>query len=338
MDSYEVAFAWERIGATVLIAGGFTVLCDHVETFADEVELVWKAKWNVGKVLFLVIRYSIWPCVIISTVSEYREVESDRFGPLSGLVHDMSTDSSTTYVTAAVFTGIALTQILFALRTWAIWSRARWVSVLIVTLFLAGFGGEIYIVAVSNGKVNAAPGQLKLPANIKTYGAQQSLLQPVAMWLILSVFDMVLMILALIKAIEQFKLRTASTTLMTIVYRDGILYIVGVFATSIAYLGVAFLPNGLSLTFITRIQYYLYTILACRIILHLRATVVQTEVGQSNGSGTVTSRSGHYLEFRVHVTTQRTVEYPSDRTVASFGHGRTEESSIIVIGPTQYDV
>lgn len=40
---------------------------DHLLTLFAEIDLVWRAKWNTGKVLFLLVRYMMWPelCFIL---------------------------------------------------------------------------------------------------------------------------------------------------------------------------------------------------------------------------------------------------------------------------------
>jgi len=45
-------------------AGLAFLLYDHIISFSDEVELVWKAKWTFAKAIFLLLRYAV-PCAFI---------------------------------------------------------------------------------------------------------------------------------------------------------------------------------------------------------------------------------------------------------------------------------
>lgn len=40
------------------------MIYDHIISFSDEVELVWKAKWTLPKTIFLLLRYAV-PCALI---------------------------------------------------------------------------------------------------------------------------------------------------------------------------------------------------------------------------------------------------------------------------------
>lgn len=45
-------------------------ICNFFETLADEINLIWSARWGAGKVLFLVVRYGAWPVMIVSLFGE----------------------------------------------------------------------------------------------------------------------------------------------------------------------------------------------------------------------------------------------------------------------------
>ncbi|KZV80617.1 hypothetical protein EXIGLDRAFT_780743 [Exidia glandulosa HHB12029] len=305
---------------------GVLILCDYVETFADEVELVWTANWRAGKILFIAIRYSIFPLLVFDVVNELCYTSDFAEYARGHPWHQprMSSASENNYVTWGIFCGILLTQIVFALRTWAIWSRPRWLTIFMSGLFAITLGAEIYFVAAWYGNISAPTAAVILPS--ETVG---SIAQPIAIWIVLSVFDAVLMTLTLVKTIEQFKYRSSGISFITIVYQDGILYLLAVLATSMVYLGVALIPNEVSLMLVANVQYKFYTILACRIMLHIRRGMV---VRMDNTFVQTTHR------FAFQSTTQAdTNSHPQcrDGAVEWFGQGLTDEaavSSILVIG------
>ncbi|KAF9262048.1 hypothetical protein L218DRAFT_1078234 [Marasmius fiardii PR-910] len=47
------------------IAGLVMLLYDHILSFSDEVELIWKARWTTPKTLFLILRYFVPPFLIV---------------------------------------------------------------------------------------------------------------------------------------------------------------------------------------------------------------------------------------------------------------------------------
>ncbi|KAL0575100.1 hypothetical protein V5O48_006876, partial [Marasmius crinis-equi] len=41
------------------------LLYDYLLTFSEEVELIWKARWTIPKVLFLIMRYCVPAALLI---------------------------------------------------------------------------------------------------------------------------------------------------------------------------------------------------------------------------------------------------------------------------------
>ncbi|EJD38831.1 hypothetical protein AURDEDRAFT_172151 [Auricularia subglabra TFB-10046 SS5] len=69
---------------------------DHLTTFSDELELIWRAPWSVGKIFFLASRYIAWPEFIISLYIELFNVPEGRC--YSGFV----------YITWSIVAGITV--------------------------------------------------------------------------------------------------------------------------------------------------------------------------------------------------------------------------------------
>jgi len=60
LQDFHQAAACKYIAA----AGLAFLVYDHIISFNDEVELVWKAKWTFPKATFLLLRYAV-PCALI---------------------------------------------------------------------------------------------------------------------------------------------------------------------------------------------------------------------------------------------------------------------------------
>jgi len=57
-------FQQGAISRYIAVAGLVFILYDHILSFSDEVELVWKASWTFPKAIFLLLRYAV-PCALI---------------------------------------------------------------------------------------------------------------------------------------------------------------------------------------------------------------------------------------------------------------------------------
>ncbi|EPQ54345.1 hypothetical protein GLOTRDRAFT_111644 [Gloeophyllum trabeum ATCC 11539] len=115
----ELVTVLRNVQATrYLSAAGLVVLLwDHLLTFEDEVEFVWKAEWAVPKVLFLGLRYIVPVMLIINTYQ------------MSGLVtHHLSDTVCKVWLSLAIYMGmisIAIGNFLVLLRLWILWDRKR---------------------------------------------------------------------------------------------------------------------------------------------------------------------------------------------------------------------
>ncbi|KAF5319358.1 hypothetical protein D9619_008677 [Psilocybe cf. subviscida] len=64
MDGITLLLAQSERSRYLGAAGLALTLYDHTLTLSDEIEYVWKAKWTIPKLLFLLIRYAV-PCALI---------------------------------------------------------------------------------------------------------------------------------------------------------------------------------------------------------------------------------------------------------------------------------
>ncbi|EJT96838.1 hypothetical protein DACRYDRAFT_59962, partial [Dacryopinax primogenitus] len=107
---------------------------DYILTFEQERELVWKASWSPGKVLFCLLRYLGSIDVVGFLFVEYGHPVSNLS---CSIVMYWLVSSATTVI------GFLCAGLILALRTWVIWDRGRicgaivgiaWCSVTVVVL------------------------------------------------------------------------------------------------------------------------------------------------------------------------------------------------------------
>ncbi|KAA1473315.1 hypothetical protein DENSPDRAFT_839774 [Dentipellis sp. KUC8613] len=122
-------------------AAGFVVLLyDHVLTFDDEVEYVWKARMSLPKFLFLFNRYLVPTLMVISTY---------EFSGFAGRV----LPDSVPWLSIALYLGILCvsnTNFVVLLRLWVLWDRWRnlvvWTLLCFIFTHLATFGMVTWVV------------------------------------------------------------------------------------------------------------------------------------------------------------------------------------------------
>ncbi|KAF8608374.1 hypothetical protein BDV93DRAFT_603198 [Ceratobasidium sp. AG-I] len=120
---------------------GFTVMMyDHVLTFTDEVQYIWKARKSPVVIMFLLNRY-VTPIVLAIDLYDKGGISSytsQEFCVTWYFVEGMW------YVVA-----FGITHALVSMRVAAMWGRPRWIVVLLVTLWVAYFTVTFGIVLMS---------------------------------------------------------------------------------------------------------------------------------------------------------------------------------------------
>ncbi|KAG8863484.1 hypothetical protein FRB96_008224 [Tulasnella sp. 330] len=125
MDPSELAAVVAELTQTVtdiqasryLAVAGFIVLIyDHLSTFSDEVQLIWRKPLSLVSILFLINRYTV---PVIIAIDMYDK---------GGLARNLS-DSSNFQVLS-----FAVTHALVALRVRALWGNRKWINALIIAM------------------------------------------------------------------------------------------------------------------------------------------------------------------------------------------------------------
>jgi len=131
------------------VAAVMILIYDHIITFPDEVELVWKGRWNLGKVLFIWNRYYYLAFLLAAQSIDLNNTASNEFCLRWGQIHPWLAIASS-----------ATVEFILSFRVWALYGKARWMTVFLGLLFLAEMSSLIAITAVTltNVGVLARPG------------------------------------------------------------------------------------------------------------------------------------------------------------------------------------
>lgn len=229
-------------------------LFDHACTFIPEVSLIWKAPWNIPKVLYILTKYL--PFFTLGVLFYYHNPSSD-FSMNQCL-------ASEKFITWMINISMCVAEMIFTIRTWAVWGRTRrmavFLSIFSVVIWLPVFAFMGLWVATLTPDSTLA----QLIPHICYCTTASSFVPANYAFIILSY--VVTLSLMSIKAYQQGTLNKLSK----LVYVDGILYYFYLFSFSIINLAIDLaLPNRYQ-NLLSKPQQILCSILACRLVLHLR--------------------------------------------------------------------
>jgi len=229
---------------------------DYMLTLPDEIRLIWPWEWKAGKILYIVTRYL---------------AISDQIGfLLFWFNRDFTADQCRLVFTAScwfLFTGIVIAQWIICMRTYAVWGQSKLILGVLVTLCL---GTEITSVIIMNDFIKGliwAPSPFPTITSCYVITTVNKLDVDYAM---IMVVEFAVLVLTFWKGVSQWKLRKNSP-LITVLYRDGVIFFFCLFAISIAnFFFYALSPTPVLLFLLPELQRILHSVLTARIILHLR--------------------------------------------------------------------
>ncbi|KAF8579728.1 hypothetical protein K439DRAFT_1637709 [Ramaria rubella] len=266
-QSAVVEAAYQMTNENYSLATCITLLVtDYFITFPREVELIWNAPWTFAKVIFLVNRYTSF-FVIVNIIS--------------CLVSDPDWCLALYWISAWTFwTGYALAELIFCLRTYAIWEKKRWVVILLTTMYTC-------IIFTMMGATAKIPPTIRLgTAPLGTHGCHIAAMDESPIYLELisfSLFELAIAGLTLMRAIYQLRgVDRAHSPLLVMLYRDGLLYFVYTAAITFANIVVLSISptEYLSLQLVSSLQRVLLNILSVRVMLHIRKVKAACEEGE----------------------------------------------------------
>ncbi|THH07271.1 hypothetical protein EW145_g3493 [Phellinidium pouzarii] len=251
-----------------------TFVYDWLLTFQDEIELIWRAEWTLGKVVFLLTRYLAFvdPAVFVVYMF-YPELDSNLCGSL--------------YTTSIhlLVVGIVVAELIMAIRVYALWGKSPCILAILVVLTLAASITSIFLIQRTLDFLFWPKSFLPrlIPCFMLSRNFELSH-QIFSVFLIEVLFDTVIMVLTAWKGIAQWGQDSGGSPLLLIFYRDGMAYFLCFFVLSMAnciiYLNVqtTIKYHDLLIEYVQQQSYVLmlrvfHSVLSTRIILNLREAV-----------------------------------------------------------------
>jgi len=244
-----------RLVDYVYVCAGAVYLYDYILTLHLEVKLVWFSRWTYTKVLFLVVRYmtfvnvwlGFWNIVFLG-----RSLEACR-------------TTSPVHIRLLVL-GIILSEVILAIRTWAVWHRNRYVGIGLGGLTIANVVVQCVMLEKYIPSFEYAPPPFPGWRGCFVTGADG------VMWVnftAMAVVEAAILILMAISAYWSYKWGN-SDELSHIVYRDGIqlyIYLLLISVGNVAIMKALPFEDTVTLSFIQEIM---YPVLTTRIVLNIR--------------------------------------------------------------------
>lgn len=213
----------------VEVAAATLFTYDYFTTLAAEVDLVWRGRWGVGKILFLMSRYVMWPEVVL--VFYY------------ALFKDAPTHCrfTFTYSMCSVLAALTIADAILVLGTWAIWQTSRRVLIFLSAFLCALTVTNAYYFARDMQEfILISPDQVD-PSIAKMLGRHSCTVTAIGRdigvpWIAVAAFELVIFLMTV------FKLRGGASTavkcrssrLSSAIHRDGTLYFTLLFGVSSA--------------------------------------------------------------------------------------------------------
>ncbi|EJD44943.1 hypothetical protein AURDEDRAFT_166130 [Auricularia subglabra TFB-10046 SS5] len=190
-----------------------------------------------------------------------------------------------------------MSSMILILRTWALWGAKR--SIL--------FSLALFLVAVATADSVIVASWIKNTVFIRASDAipvlhgcviESSTNHVGYGWIVLTSFELVIVILTLIKGFEHF--RVGQSNLIMSLYRDGILFFVYLFVLSLCNLLFIFTSPKEYVVMFGPMQRSFNAILSCKIVMHLQAalsvrpsTAPTEELSTHIALGSIVHSGGH---------------------------------------------
>ncbi|THH18664.1 hypothetical protein EW146_g2359 [Bondarzewia mesenterica] len=234
------------------------LLYDYALTFEQEVKYVWNSPFGAAKIMFFITRYSV---VIDLTVILYYQFMKDASSYECSLIFNITG--------WLIVWGLALSQLLIILRTWALWTCDKRIGVGLAILLAAIQAVDCFTFAKFLSSLTFVPMSSIFPhlkRGCVVSGGSEILIVDCVL---LAFFDTVIVILTLINGLRHQHVPRSNSKLIDTLYRDGE-YFANVVSITLTNVIIIFTAPSEYTNMLASIQRVMYSILPSRILLSIR--------------------------------------------------------------------
>ncbi|KAF9441183.1 hypothetical protein P691DRAFT_715303 [Macrolepiota fuliginosa MF-IS2] len=240
---------------------------DWILDFSSEVILVWKPKWSLITVLYMITRYMAFVDV---TVLVYQQLALNLT-----VKQCIIADATFGWMFTA---GLSIAELLLSLRTWAVWGQDFKVGVGLLIFYAGVMVPNFVNMAFFLKSVTFIPSIPEIPGCIVTGSSNRLYIN----WILLMVFDIGVCMLMIIQGYRSY-ISGGNSQLAKVVYRDGVLYYVYLVVLSMVNLIVILRLPRQYLALLSSPMRSIHSILTCRVVLHTRGQAKQGTIVLGDG-------------------------------------------------------
>ncbi|KIK64918.1 hypothetical protein GYMLUDRAFT_379369 [Collybiopsis luxurians FD-317 M1] len=245
-----------RMGLGITYAGSTLFLYDYVLTFGDEVRYVWRPKRiAIGSVAFFLARYCAMAATIIVLLPN-----SDNISGTSNSANVLRLVS------------IIASEVIIAVRTWAIWGRSFKILLALVAFSLAAVIPAAYIVSesvITSRVVALVSEQFIDVCSLSVESFEHAFVAP---YVLAILYESVTLTFSLVRILNWRKNipKNIRTPLIDNLWRDGVLYFSFMLVLGFINIGIV-LQQGIPeiRTASAELQAVIHSVLSTRIVMHL---------------------------------------------------------------------
>ncbi|KIJ34817.1 hypothetical protein M422DRAFT_51761 [Sphaerobolus stellatus SS14] len=179
---------------------------DYLLTIDREARLVWPVPWNFGKVLYFLTRYPVFAETFMVLYHQFAVLSP---GECTGLFRAIG---------FGLGIGTLIAESILAVRTWVIWHRNIRIGYILLGSLILCWTPLFYFLKIAlYSLVFTTPPHPETPG---CFLAKQSR-NLYIVFVIVMIFETLVLGLTLLKGVEHF--RGTNSTLVSVLYRDGIL-------------------------------------------------------------------------------------------------------------------
>ncbi|KAJ6576033.1 hypothetical protein DFH09DRAFT_1150238 [Mycena vulgaris] len=203
------------------LASGSIIIFDHAITLDEEVELIWKSSWSMGKTLFIINRYYTLISVVINNYALFSPSLTDSF--------------CLRFLAWQGWTGLIacmIAEVILQMRLYALYFLNKKVLALMIATFLLSSTSSAVIMGRALAGITARAHPLPGTTFCYPIGVPDYFF---AFWIPIIGFESLLCGLALYRGFQTFRasgsLFQSGKKLVGILVRDSVLYFLVMFAT-----------------------------------------------------------------------------------------------------------
>ncbi|KIJ97951.1 hypothetical protein K443DRAFT_681150 [Laccaria amethystina LaAM-08-1] len=261
--------AAERFATSFDVAAAMLLVYDCSLTLGMEFEFVWSSPWSFMKVLYIAQRYLPFCDAICLCLIHQLAVNIDPYG-----CHIVETIRGWLMIF-----GFILSEVILTLRAWAVWERDLRLGVFLISLITLTTVADIYVTRIFLHDLHFST--KPYPEFVGCFGIGANRIVYLD-WVVLMIYEAVILVLMIIPGIAAYR-RGGNVDLYHVIYRDGIMMYIYLFALSIVNVVVVCALSGEYVAVISSVERVFHSLLTSRVLLHIREYMKKHQPSYTDG-------------------------------------------------------